>query len=117
MPVDPVMLARGAEWAIGGLDGATEAGRAGALDGATEAGRAGAPAGTSFGDLMVKQISSLNELQTDAAAHSTALALGQAEDPSAAVLAVERARLSMQLAVNVRTKLTDALTEVLRTQV
>ena len=105
MAVDPTMLTSGVDWSLGGLDGATEAGRAGTV------------AGPSFGDMMVKQISSLDELQTDAASQSQALALGQAEDPAAAVLAVERARLSMQLAVNVRQKLTDGLNEILRTQV
>lgn len=102
--IDPTMLARGPEWSVGGLDGATEAGPP-------------AAGGASFGDVMTKQVASLAELQSEAAGQAQAVALGQAEDPSAAVLAVERARLSMQLAVSVRSKVTDAFTEVMRTQV
>jgi flagellar hook-basal body complex protein FliE len=111
MPVDPTMLTTGSEWSVGGLGGLGQVGTTGAAEAGREVG------GASFGDLMAKQVASLDELQTDASAQSQALALGTAEDPSAAVLAVERARLSMQLAVNVRSKLTDAFNEVMRTQV
>src|SRR5205807_123409 len=42
---------------------------------------------------------------------------GQASDPSAVVMAVEKARLSMQLASQIRTKAVDAINDVFHTQV
>jgi flagellar hook-basal body complex protein FliE len=45
------------------------------------------------------------------------LAAGTAADPSAAVMAIERARLAMQLAAQVRTKGVEALQEIFHTQI
>jgi len=104
MPVTPAIPAIGGEWAIPSLEGGAASGP-------------GAPKGASFGQIMSNQVSSLAELQSDAAGASKDLALGNAEDPTSAVLAVERARLAMQLAVNVRQKLTDAVQTVMNTQV
>jgi flagellar hook-basal body complex protein FliE len=105
-PIDPTALVRATEWSVGPLEGDIEAGRA----------PGGAP-GVSFGDVMAKQVASLSELQAEAADASRQVALGTSEDPSSAVLAVERARLSMQLAVAVRGKLTEAFNDVMHTQI
>ena len=46
-----------------------------------------------------------------------ALAAGTAEDPTAVVMAVERAQLSMQLASQIRTKVVEAAQDIFHTQV
>jgi flagellar hook-basal body complex protein FliE len=100
--VDPSFLTSGAEWSIGGVGGATEA--------------TPAPGGD-FGSVLVDQIGKLGGLQNEAADASRALASGTATDPSSAVVAVERARLAMQLAAQLRTKGVEAINDVMHTQV
>ena len=97
--IDPSFATGGAEWQIGG------AGQA-----------AGAPA-SGFGNVLTSQISKLADLQTQAADASQQLATGQATDPTAVVMAVERAQLAMQLAGQLRTKGVEALNDILHTQV
>jgi flagellar hook-basal body complex protein FliE len=112
-PIDPSMAAMGAEWkvpGISGVDGAVDGGQGGA--GATEAGD-----GEGFGSMLADQVKQLEGLQSDAAAQSQALAAGEAVDPSQVVMAVEKARLGMQLAGQIRTKLVDVQQEIFRTQV
>jgi flagellar hook-basal body complex protein FliE len=71
----------------------------------------------SFSDLLMQQVSHLNDLQLNAQDQSQALATGQASDVSAVVTAVEQASLAMQLAVQVRNKATDAYQEIMRMQI
>jgi flagellar hook-basal body complex protein FliE len=109
MPIDPSILSGvtgvgGPEWKIGGLDG-------------TPATGAGSPSGPSFGSLLGDQLSALEKTQNSAADAARSLADGTAPDPSQAVIAVERAQLSMQLASQLRTKGVEALQEILHTQV
>jgi flagellar hook-basal body complex protein FliE len=99
--IDPSFLTQGAEWSIGGADSAT---------GATET-----PSG--FGNVLGEQITKLTDLQNGAADASRALATGEATDPTAVVMAVERAQLAMQLAGQLRTKGVEALNDILHTQV
>jgi flagellar hook-basal body complex protein FliE len=102
MPViDPSFLTNGAEWQIGGAQQAPAGGEM--------------PGG--FGNVLTDQISKLTDLQTQAADASQQLATGQATDPTAVVMAVERARLAMQLAGQLRTKGVEALNDILHTQV
>ena len=109
MPVDPSMAINGVEWQVPGIDGQVPGG-AGAAE------KAGAP-GESFGDMLSNQVQGLQGLQNDAASQSQALATGQATDPSQVVMAVERARLGMQLASQIRTKLVEAQQDIFHTQV
>jgi flagellar hook-basal body complex protein FliE len=104
MPIDPSFAVSGAEWQIGGV------GSAGAPD-------AAAPAGNGFGDVLGKAIGSVANDQEQAAAASRALATGQASDPTAVVMAVERAQLSMQLASQIRTKAVEAAQDLFHTQI
>jgi flagellar hook-basal body complex protein FliE len=108
MPIDPTFAVNGLDWQVGPLDGGLP-------------GQAGGPAGTGggdgFGSALAQQVSKLSDLQSDAATASQELAAGTATDTSSAVMAIERARLSMQLASQIRTKGVEALTEVLRSQV
>ena len=111
-PIDPSMATMGAEWQVPGVSGV-----GGDVPGAASgAGATDAP-GESFGRMLSNQVESLQGLQTDAAQQSQALATGQAADPSQVVMAVERARLGMQLASQIRTKLVEAQQDIFHTQV
>jgi flagellar hook-basal body complex protein FliE len=111
MPVDPSMvigptraIGGGAEWNVGALDGTPTAGP-------------GAASGPGFGAMLGDQLSSLEKTQTAAADASRSLADGTATDPTQAIVAVERAQLSMQLAAQLRTKGVEALQDIFHTQV
>ena len=101
MPIDPTFAVSGAEWQIGGLEAPA----------ATE----GADSG--FGAMLGKSLESLSATQNDAASASQDLATGQATDPTAVVMAVERAQLAMQLASQIRTKAVEAAQDIFHTQV
>ena len=108
MPVDPItsgLGVTGPEWNISmpevsGVEGA-----------GSSAGGGG------FGGMLTEQLSNLEGLQLDAASQSQALATGTAEDASEVVMAVEKARLSMQLAASLRDKGLESFQEIFRTQV
>jgi flagellar hook-basal body complex protein FliE len=104
MPINPSMIGGvgggGPEWSVGALDGGTPA-----------------TSGASFGSLLGNQLDALAQTQTDAASASRSLADGTATDPTQAVIAVERAQLSMQLASQLRTKGVEALQDIFHTQV
>ena len=111
MPIDPTFAIRGGEWSVG-LGDAAIPGIPGAGAGTDAAGASG----KSFGGVLANQIGALEKLQTDAAEGSRALAAGNA-DPTEVVMAVERARLGMQLASQIRTKAVDAVQDIFHTQV
>src|SRR5262245_21662852 len=102
MPVDPsfALGGLGSEWQIGGLESTP----------ATSD-------GSSFGAMLGNSLSSLAATQTEAAGAAQALASGQATDPTAVVMAVERAQLAMQLASQIRTKAVEAAQDIFHTQV
>jgi flagellar hook-basal body complex protein FliE len=109
LPIDPSMAVSGTEWQVPGISGVgSDVPGAGAATGAPQ---------ESFGQMLSNQVQGLQGLQTDAAQQSQALASGQAADPSQVVMAVERARLGMQLASQIRTKLVEAQQDVFHTQV
>ena len=108
MPIDPTFAVKGTDWSVGSVGGG---------DDASSTGAAGAASGSGFGGMLAKQIGQLDSIQQDAATASQQLATGQATDPSATVMTIERARLSMQLASQIRTKGVEALQEVFRTSV
>ncbi len=114
--IDPSSLAGAlpTEWSIGPLDdsvGAIDPGsELGALEGTSDA-------GGGFSSVLGKQLSALSDLQAEGAAASQALAAGTATDPASVVMTIERARLSMQLAAQIRTKGVEALQEIFHTSV
>ena len=110
MPIDPTFAIRGGEWSVG-LGDAAIPGIPGA--GGTDAAGKG---GKGFGGMLADQVGALEKLQTEAAAGSRALAAGTA-DPAEVVMAVERARLGMQLASQIRTKAVEAVQDIFHTQV
>jgi flagellar hook-basal body complex protein FliE len=101
--IDPSFAVSGAEWQIAPPQ---------ATDAAASAGE-----GSGFGSMLTNSLSSLAQTQTDAASASQALATGQASDPTAVVMAVERAQLAMQLASQIRTKAVEAAQDIFHTQV
>jgi flagellar hook-basal body complex protein FliE len=110
IPIDPTFAVRGGQWSVG-LGDAAIPGIPGA-GGADAAGKAG----NGFGGMLADQVGALEKLQTDAASGSRALAAGHA-DPTEVVMAVERARLGMQLASQIRTKAVEAVQDIFHTQV
>ena len=104
--IDPSMLTSGSEWQIGlGPEAAPQAPAAG-----------GAPS-AQFGGVLADKLGELAAVQNEAAQGAQALATGQATDPTSVVMAVEKARLSMQLASQIRVKATEAVNDILHTQV
>jgi flagellar hook-basal body complex protein FliE len=104
-PIDPSMSINGPEWSVG------DVGSVGSVDGTTAAPQQG------FGAMLGNAIGQLDQTQTQAAQASQTLVDGTATDPSAVVMQVERAQLAMQLASQIRTKATEAYTDVFHTQV
>ena len=104
IPVDPAFAVTGPEFRVDGLPLAGEGGTQEAT-------------GAGFGDLLGKSLQSLATTQDQAAEAAQALATGQASDPTAVVMAVERAQLAMQLASQIRTKAVEAAQDIFHTQV
>jgi flagellar hook-basal body complex protein FliE len=100
--VDPSMSIAGPEWGVGSV---------GPIDGPAQG------TGQGFGGMLTNALTSLEKTQTDAAQASQSLVNGTATDPTQVVMAVERARLSMQLASQIRTKGVEAFQDVFHTQV
>jgi flagellar hook-basal body complex protein FliE len=101
MPVDPTMLTTGADWAIPSDLGAPDA----------------VQGGGDFAGALARSIGSLEQTQVNAAQAADSLATGTASDPESAVMAVERARLAMQLAAQLRTTTVSAIQDLFHTQV
>lgn len=101
LPIDPSFSTVGPEWGIGSIGGATET----------------APAGGGFGGMLGKQLAQLSDSQAEASQQAQSLATGEAQDPTEVVMAVERARLEMQLATTLRNKGVEVVQELMRTQV
>jgi len=108
MPIDPAMLTTGPEWSIGGV---------GDLGTGVDPTTTSPGTGAAFGDALAGQIGKLEDLQHGAAQAARDLATGQATDPSSAVVAVDRARLAMQLAAQLRQKGLEAFNDVFHTQI
>jgi flagellar hook-basal body complex protein FliE len=108
MPVDPSMLAQGPEWGVGSIGG---------LGPQDVQGTGQAAQGGDFGGALSNQLDKLSQVQGEGAQAAQQLATGQASDVSSVVMAVERARLSMQLASQIRTKAVEAYTDIFHTQV
>jgi flagellar hook-basal body complex protein FliE len=109
--IDPTLAVGGAganEFSIGPVEGL-------GAEGATAPGTS--TEGSRFGGALADQIGKLEALQADAATASRDLAAGTATDPAATVMTIERARLSMQLAAQIRTKGVEALQDIFHTTV
>jgi flagellar hook-basal body complex protein FliE len=111
MPLPPISPT-GSEWQVGGVGTPNDLAQLDQTASATQ------PAGSGgFGSMLSNAISSLEQTQVDAAGASQSLVAGTATDPTQVVMAVERARLSMQLASQIRNKAVEAYTDIFHTQV
>lgn len=84
---------------------------------APAAGGSGSGSGAGFADALSGAVDKLDALQQQASSAAQSLATGQATDVAGVVDAVERASLSLQLAVQVRDKAVDAYQELFRMQI
>ena len=108
------------DWSVGGLAATDPTAAAGAIDPSAAAGAtdpSAAAGSTSFSSALSSAIDSLQQTQATSDSAAKALATGQATDPTQAVTAVENASLAMDLASQIRTKLTDATNTIFQTQV
>jgi len=71
----------------------------------------------SFGSALTGAINSLEQTQATATDAAQQLATGQLTDPTQAITAVENASLTMDLASQIRSKLTSAVDTIFQTQV
>ncbi|MBT9172556.1 MAG: Flagellar hook-basal body complex protein FliE [Syntrophomonadaceae bacterium] len=83
-----------------------------------EAGRELPPAGAAdFSQMLRGALAEVNKLQQDAAEAARNLVLGEAQDVHQVMIAMEQARLAMQLTVQLRNRLVEAYQEVSRMQI
>src|SRR5690349_2384634 len=80
-------------------------------------GNSGQPAGADFGSALKQAVSSLQQLGSQADSTSLSLAKGDPIDIHEVMLANEQASLGFSLAMQVRNKLVDAYTEIMRMSV
>jgi flagellar hook-basal body complex protein FliE len=71
-------------------------------------------AAETFGETLGRMVQSVNDLQTQAHEASVALASGQPIDMSQALVTIEEANISLQLALQIRNKLLEAYQDVMR---
>jgi flagellar hook-basal body complex protein FliE len=107
MPIDPSFVAKGPEWGVGGVGNVGQQ-----VQGPGQA----APEGD-FGGVLGAQIDKLSQVQGEGAQAAQSLADGSATDVSSVVMSVERARLSMQLASQIRNKAVESYNDIFHTQV
>jgi flagellar hook-basal body complex protein FliE len=82
----------------------------------SESGAKTSPVGESFGDTMKKAIANVNQLQTDADQMATKIASGDSVDIHNAMIAMQKASMSLQFTMQVRSKVMDAYQEIMKTQ-
>lgn len=73
--------------------------------------------GASFGDYLKSALDSLNESQVQADEDTTKLIAGETTDIHQVLISAQEAKIEMELAVEVRDKLTDAYKEISTMQV
>lgn len=74
------------------------------------------PAGADFAKFLEDALSQVNDLQSKADTASLQLATGQVQDLSTAMVALEKANLSLSLTVSVRDKVIEAYNQIMRMQ-
>lgn len=76
----------------------------------------GAQGEVGFGDLLRQALQEVNQAQSQAEGEARNLMTGESADMHTAMLAVQKADLSFQMMMAVRSKLIDAYREVMRMQ-
>ncbi|MBC7254023.1 MAG: flagellar hook-basal body complex protein FliE [Actinobacteria bacterium] len=93
-------------------------GNGGVADGSRTGKASGASReGVDFARGLGKALDRLNQVQNQADDMVAKLVTGQAEDIHSVILAVEKANLSLQMAVQVRNKVLEAYQEIMHMQV
>lgn len=82
----------------------------------TPAGKKSSPA-SGFGDKMAAEIKKVNEYQLQADAAAEAFVAGENVELHEVMVAMEKADLSLRLAMQVRNKLMESYTEIMHMQV
>ncbi len=92
----------------------------GPLSGTAKSGQNGPAAGAdgdlAFGDLLKQALQEVNQASAQAEDEARNLMTGEGADMHSAMLAVQKADLSFQMMMAVRSKLIDAYREVMRMQ-
>jgi flagellar hook-basal body complex protein FliE len=70
--------------------------------------------GEGFSEALTRAVSTVNDLQLEARDAALAVASGSAVDSAQAFVAIEKANVSFQFAVQVRNKLLEAYQEIMR---
>lgn len=86
------------------------------LDGAKPSPDQASAGGPDFGDLLKQALNEVNQASQTAEGEARNLMLGESADMHSAMLAVQKADLSFQMMMAVRSKLIDAYREVMRMQ-
>jgi flagellar hook-basal body complex protein FliE len=90
------------------------------VSGSSNSGQGGGAAGTggdlAFGDLLKQALQEVNQVSAQADEQARNLMTGESADMHTAMLAVQKADLSFQMMMAVRSKLIDAYREVMRMQ-
>jgi len=68
-----------------------------------------------FGDALQQALGQVNQLQQTADVAAQEFSVGQTRDVAGTLIAIEKANLGFQLALQVRNKLLEAYQEILRT--
>jgi len=71
----------------------------------------------SFGETLTKAINDVNDLQNEAGKAVTKMVAGEAVDMHDVMIAVEKAKTSFDLLMEIRNKTIDAYREIMRIQV
>ena len=72
---------------------------------------------TSFENTMKKAVGEVNNLQSDADKMAVNLVSGNLEDVHTAMIAMQKAKLALDLTIQVRNKVLEAYQEIMRMQV
>lgn len=72
---------------------------------------------TSFSEILKSELDKVNDVQLNAEQATQDLLTGKATDIHQVLIATEEARLSLELAVQIRNKLVDAYQEISRMQI
>ena len=97
------------------LDGATK-GVGRGVAGAGDAAKPEESGAASFASVLKSKLTDLNAQQADAGKASEDMATGRVDDVAQTMLRIEQANVSLQMATQVRNKVIEAYTEILRMQ-
>lgn len=86
------------------------------LPGSTGSAASASPDGANFGDLLKQAMQEVNDAQSSSEQEARNLISGTATDMHTAILAVQKADVSFQMMMAVRSKLVDAYRAVMQMQ-